>query len=106
MGLYAFNTFSNNVGPDDYYLEGYSTEIGVLPHRKEVELTRVIQDTTVKGGFRYDGQVSVYLNELVIRSLDDTDPEMSVHRMEFHRWGNRSYLYLPLTPRHFGTKHG
>ncbi|CAM3774729.1 MULTISPECIES: hypothetical protein [Pseudoalteromonas] len=60
-----------------------AVEIGAAPQSREVELTRVVADKSVDGGYRYDGQTWVELSDLKVRSLDYDNPELCFQRMEF-----------------------
>lgn len=60
-----------------------AVEVGLLDKIRDVELTRIIADDEVDGGFRYDGQVWVELSDVVMRSLDYDVPGLCFQRMEF-----------------------
>ncbi|KZN34400.1 hypothetical protein [Pseudoalteromonas luteoviolacea] len=60
-----------------------AVEIGSASQSREVELTRVVADKSVDGGYRYDGQAWAELSDLKVRSLDYDNPELCFQRMEF-----------------------
>lgn len=62
---------------------GEARPIGGLPSVQMVELTAILPNSGVDGGYAFGGQIEVELGELVMRSLDDSNSDLCIQRMEF-----------------------
>lgn len=78
--------------------DGEARPIGGIPSVKIVELTAIQRNKNAEGEYVFGGQIPVELGELVMRSIDDSNPDMGIHRMEF-KYGlsdGRIYADAPL----------